>query len=157
MRSSIGALALTLLSACTAAEKPMDTAQLQDFATRYTAAWCSQDAASVAAFFAEDGSLTINAGTPAVGRAAITASAQAFMTAFPDMIVAMDSLGPVGDLIRYHWTLTGTNTGPAGTGNPVRISGFEEWRFGPDGLVAESQGHFDSADYDRQLRGGQTP
>lgn len=151
------ALLLTLLAACSAAEKPMDPAQLQDFATRYTAAWCSQDAASVAAFFAEDGSLTINAGTPAVGRAGITASAQSFMTAFPDLVVAMDSLVPAGDLVRYHWTLTGTNTGPEGTGHPVRISGFEEWRFGPDGLVAESQGHFDAAEYDRQLRGGATP
>jgi uncharacterized protein (TIGR02246 family) len=49
----------------------MDRDQLLDFATRYTAAWCSQDAASVAAFFAEDGSLQINDGEPSVGRAAI--------------------------------------------------------------------------------------
>jgi len=33
--------------------------KLRDFATRYTAAWCSQDAASVAAFFSPSGSLTI--------------------------------------------------------------------------------------------------
>jgi hypothetical protein len=33
----------------------------------------------------------------------------------------------------------------------VKISGYEEWRFGPDGLVAESKGHFDEADYKRQL------
>jgi hypothetical protein len=25
------------------------------------------------------------------------------------------------------------------------------WRFGPDGLIAESIGHFDTADYQRQL------
>ena len=31
----------------------------REFATRYTAAWCSQDAASVAAFFAPGGSLNI--------------------------------------------------------------------------------------------------
>ena len=35
-----------------------------DFAQRYTAAWCSQDPASVAALYAPDGSLTINGGTP---------------------------------------------------------------------------------------------
>lgn len=150
-------LAMTLMAACAAAENPVDPARLQDFATRYTAAWCSQDAASVAAFFAESGSLTINAGTPSVGRAAITASAQSFMTAFPDLIVTMDSLVRVGDRVHYHWTLTGTHTGPGGTGNPVRISGFEAWRFGPDGLVAESQGQFDAAEYERQLRGGGTP
>jgi hypothetical protein len=33
---------------------------VQDFARRYTAAWCSQNAASVAAFFSPDGSLIIN-------------------------------------------------------------------------------------------------
>ena len=42
----------------------MDTAQLREFATRYTAAWCSQDAASGAAFFAEGVSLKINDGGP---------------------------------------------------------------------------------------------
>ena len=135
----------------------MDDSSLHDFATRYTAAWCSQDAASVAAFFAETGSLTINAGAPAVGRAAITASAQGFMTAFPDLIVVMDSLKVDGPRATYYWTLTGTNTGPGGTGRPVRISGYEEWSIGPDGLIAESLGHFDAADYARQLAGGTAP
>ncbi|HEX9166101.1 MAG TPA: nuclear transport factor 2 family protein, partial [Gemmatimonadales bacterium] len=138
-------LLLALLSACAAEKQPMDTATLHDFATRYTAAWCSQNAASVAGFFAERGSLTINEGTPAVGRAAITTSAQGFMTAFPDLVVVMDSLVTDGGRTRYHWTLTGTNTGPGGTGHRVRVSGYEEWRFGPDGLIAESLGHFDAA------------
>jgi hypothetical protein len=39
-----------------------------------------------------------------------------------------------------------TNTGPGGTGKTVRISGREEWRIDPDGLIAESKGHFDEAD-----------
>ncbi len=127
---------------------------LQEFAVRYTAAWCSQQAASVAAHFAEQGSLTINAGAPAVGREAITASAQAFMTAFPDMIVAMDSLVATGAHPVYHWTLTGTNTGPGGTGQAVRIHGYEEWTMGPDGLIAASLGHYDEAEYARQLQAG---
>jgi len=147
-------LLVTLLSACAPEKQPMDTDTLHDFAARYTAAWCSQNAASVAEFFAEDGSLTINEGTPAVGRAAITASAQGFMTAFPDLVVVMDSLVEDGSRTRYHWTLTGTNTGPGGTGRTVRVSGYEEWRIGPDGLIAESLGHFDAAEYDRQLKGG---
>jgi len=86
-----------------------------------------------------------------VGRAAITAAAQGFMTAFPDMVVAMDRVSLDGDRAVYHWTLTGTNTGPAGTGRSVCISGYEEWIFGADGLIADSQGHFDSDDYHRQL------
>jgi predicted ester cyclase len=129
----------------------MDSAELKSFGTRYTAAWCSQAAASVAAFFSESGSLQINGGAASVGRTAITAAAQGFMTAFPDMIVTMDGVDLQGDRAVYRWTLTGTNTGPGGSGKAVRISGYEEWRFGADGLIAESKGHFDEADYKRQL------
>jgi uncharacterized protein (TIGR02246 family) len=132
----------------------MDPTELTAFATGYTAAWCSQNAASVASFFAEHGSLTINQGSPCVGRAAITAAAQGFMTAFPDMVVTMNRLGVDLGRITYHWTLTGTNAGPGGTGKAVRISGSEEWRIGADGLIAESKGHFDEAEYQRQLKTG---
>jgi hypothetical protein len=76
------------------------------------------------------------------------------MTAFPDLVIKMDSVKKSGTDITYHWTLTGTNTGPGGTAKSVRISGFEQWRFGPDGLIAESKGHFDAADYQRQLNAG---
>jgi steroid delta-isomerase-like uncharacterized protein len=131
----------------------MQPAQLNDFATRYTAAWCSHDAARVASFFSEAGSLTINAGSPATGRTAIAAAAQSFMSAFPDMVVTMDRLAVDGAQIAYHWTLSGTNTGPAGSGRAVRISGYEQWRFAGDGLIAHSDGHFDAADYQRQLAG----
>lgn len=51
-------------------------------------------------------------------------------------------------------TLTGTNTGPGGTGKAVRISGYEEWTFGTEGLIAESKGHFDETEYNRQLKVG---
>jgi predicted ester cyclase len=73
------------------------------------------------------------------------------MTAFPDMRVLMDELVFQGEEVRYHWTLVGTNNGPGGTGRAVRISGFEVWQMGLDGLIAKSQGHFDSIDYRRQL------
>ena len=131
----------------------LEPARLRDFAARYTAAWCSQDAASVSAFFAPNGSLRVNDTAPAVGRHAITEVAQGFMTAFPDMKVLMDDLAIEGDTAVYRWTLVGTNTGPGGTGRSVRISGFEEWRMGPDGLIAESLGHFDMREYQRQLEG----
>ena len=128
--------------------------RLREFAERYTAAWCSQDARSVAHFFSPEGSLTINGGTPAVGREAITLAAQNFMTAFPDLVVMMDDLLNNGNKVIYKWTLLGTNGGPGGTGNRVRISGFEEWQLGSDGLVAESQGHFDAAEYQSQVDHG---
>jgi hypothetical protein len=51
-------------------------------------------------------------------------------------------------------TLIGTNTGPGGTGRLIRISGFETWRFGSDGLIASSQGRFDVPEYRRQLQEG---
>jgi SnoaL-like domain len=112
---------------------------LENFAARYAKAWCSQNPESVAAFFAEKGSLKVNNQAPAVGRVAIAAiakEAQAFMTTFPDMIVTFDKLEPQGDRTAFHWTLTGTNTGPAGTGKHVRISGYELWQIGDDGLIA---------------------
>ncbi|HEX3455152.1 MAG TPA: nuclear transport factor 2 family protein [Gaiellaceae bacterium] len=123
---------------------------LDEFARSYTEAWCSQDPARVAEHYAPDGSLTINGGAPSVGREAITEAARSFMTAFPDMQVLMDELR--GN--EYHWTLVGTNTGPGGTGNRVRISGYEEWTIGDDGLIAASLGHFDEAEYARQLEHG---
>ena len=128
------------------------TAQLRRLAKRYADAWCSHNPESVAAFFAENGSLTVNDAPPAVGRVAIAEIARGFMRDFPDMIVTFDKLELRGDLTAFHWTLSGTNTGPGGTGNRVRISGYELWRIGNNGLIAESQGLFDAAEYERQLR-----
>ena len=130
------------------------TDPIHGFASRYAAAWCSQNPADVAAFHAVDGSLSINGGPSARGRAAIEAEARAFMTAFPDIRVSFDRLVAASDRIQFHWTLTGTYSGPGGTGKRVRISGYEEWRIAADGLIAESRGHFDAAEYQRQLQHG---
>ncbi len=128
-------------------------AGLTDFATRYAAAWSSQNPDRLASFYAEDGSLAVNAGAPSVGRAAIRATAQGFMTAFPDMRVTMDSMVGQGDHAVFYWTWTGTNTGPGGTGRAVRLSGYEEWTLGPARLIAESKGHYDEEEYRRQVSG----
>jgi nuclear transport factor 2 (NTF2) superfamily protein len=128
-------------------------AGLRDFATRYTAAWCSQDAARVAAHFSSNGSLSVNESTPATGRNAIQGVAQSFMNAFPDLQVILDRLEIKSDYAEYHWTLVGTNAGPAGSGKHVRISGMERWKFVNDGLIASSEGVFDATDYERQLAG----
>ena len=90
----------------------MKESDLHDFATRYTEAWCSGDPARVAVHYSPDGSLTINGGTPSVGRAAITDAARSFMEALPDLEVLFDDLR--GN--EYHWTLVGTNTGPVERG-----------------------------------------
>jgi len=127
------------------------------FAERYAVAWCSGEPVLVAAFFADEGSLSINGGEPAVGREAIAAVARDFMEAFPDLVVSFDGLEERDDRLLFHWTLTGTHTGPGGTGNAVRISGHESWRLDAEGLIAESLGHYDEAEYRRQLEQGQAP
>jgi len=102
----------------------------------------------------KNGSLSVNDGPAAVGRAAIAEIAQGFMRDFPDMIVTFDKLEPKSNATAFDWTLTGTNAGPGGTGKRVRISGYELWKFNSAGLIAGSKGHFDSTEYERQLKHG---
>ncbi len=152
LRQTAGTWRMALLHS-TRIQTPIGVRDIKSFAVRYTAAWCSQDPTSVAAFHADNSSLRINNGEPSVGRAAITEAARAFMKDFPDLVIEMDSFEQTGDGYIYRWTLTGTNTGPGGKGNKVRISGYEEWAVGADGLISRSLGHFDGADYQRQLDG----
>jgi hypothetical protein len=128
----------------------LDRDRVLDFARSYTEAWCSHDPARVASHFAPGGTITINGGEPEE----ITDVARSFITAFPDIQVYMDDLILRDEAIEYHWTFTGTNDGPGGTGKWVRISGFEEWTLGDDGLVVRSRGIYDQDEYDRQLEHG---
>jgi predicted ester cyclase len=93
------------------------------------------------------GTIAINGGEPAP----IEGVAESFVAAFPDIEVMMDDLVVIDDIVEYHWTFTGTS---AETGKSVRIPGFEEWTIGADGRIAESRGHYDQSEYDRQLREG---
>jgi len=124
---------------------------LQGLGRRYTEAWNSGNPAHVAAFHAPDSSLTVNDAEPAVGREAITDVARGFMTDFPDMELLMDGIEGDPNAAVYRWTFVGTNTGPGGTGQPVRFSGYEEWMLDADGLITRALGHFDADDYQRQL------
>ncbi len=130
------------------------TERLHEFAVRYTAAWSSGVPQRVANCYAEDGWLKVNSAMPAVGRSAISEVARGFMSAFPDLELTMDGVGVAGALAIYRWTFAGTNTGPGGSGNRVRFSGYEEWKIGEHGLIAESLGHFDEAEYQWQLKNG---
>jgi hypothetical protein len=131
----------------------MNMDELNSFGKKYAQAWSGQNPDRVAEFFAEKGALTVNDGESAIGREAITKVAKGFMDAFPDMVVLMDSLITRSGKIQFHWTLIGTNSGTGGTGNKVKISGFEQWIINEDGLVQESAGSFDSEEYNRQLNG----
>jgi hypothetical protein len=68
--------------------------------------------------------------------------------------VAMDDVSGDSDGTKFHWPLTGTNTGPAAPENGFELAATKLWRIDNDGLIAESKGHFDSAEYERQLKQG---
>lgn len=106
----------------------MSQSELTDFAIRYAAAWSSQNPEELASFYAEDGSLTVNNGSPAVGRPAIAATARQFMDAFPDMVVKMDSVSREGSQAVFHWTWTGTNTGPGAPVGPFESAATRNGR-----------------------------
>lgn len=127
----------------------MNLAEKTQFAEGYAEAWCSQDPGKVAAFYARDGLISVNGAPPLP----IAEVARGFMRDFPDMIVTLDKLELRDGQTVFHWTFIGTNSGPGGTGNKVRISGYELWQFNQEGLIQESKGHFDAADYDRQIKG----
>jgi SnoaL-like domain len=124
----------------------MNDSELKKFATRYAQAWCSHHPEAVVAFYAENALISVNDGTPMP----IGEVARSFVRDFPDMVVTFDKLVERPNRVEFHWTLTGRY---AANGNRVRISGYELWRIDNDGLIAESKGHFDAADYTRQLEG----
>jgi nuclear transport factor 2 (NTF2) superfamily protein len=127
-----------------------DEAHVREFARSYADAWCSHDPARVAAHYVPGGTIAINGGEATE----ITEVARSFIAAFPDIEVFMDDLVFREETVEFHWTFTGTNEGPGGTGRWVRIHGFEEWTLGDDGRVVASRGNYDQDEYDRQLEHG---
>lgn len=126
----------------------MDHAAATALAEAYTAAWNSGAAGAVAGFYAEDGGIVINNGTPWQGRAGVAAMAAGFFAGVPDLHLVCDGVRAAGDHVVYLWTFTGHH---AGTQNPLRITGWEEWDVDAAGKVAASRGWFDAADYARQV------
>ncbi len=129
----------------------LDLQGAEALAAGYTAAWNSGQAAAVAAFYAEDGTIVINRGTPWVGRAGITAMAQGFCADVPDLMLVCDGLRLLGDHMVYLWTFTGHH---AGSGASLRIVGCEERDLDGAGGVAASRGWYDADDYARRVAGG---
>jgi steroid delta-isomerase-like uncharacterized protein len=147
-------MATVMLLGCSRHHMSARQVELNDFAARYAAAWSSRYPASVAAIYSDRGSLKVNDEMPSVGRPAIAATARRFMTAFPDMVVRLERVEEEKGLVVFHWILTGTNSGPGGTDQVVRIRGYEEWMIDGSGQIEESTGHYDEAEYQRQLRTG---
>lgn len=132
----------------------LDPAAIRKMAEGYTAAWCSRSGEAVASFYAEDATSIINAGPPTVGRPAIAEAMGAFFTDFPDLVLHMDDLRCGGNQAIFLWTLEGANSGPGGTGNLVRIEGWQNWRLSHDLLIVAADGGYDAAEYERQIREG---
>ena len=147
-RSDVGGL-LSQLGVYALDEPNSD--QLNDMAQRYTAAWCAKDPAAVAAFFAEEGAMSINGGSAAVGREAIEDVVRGFIESFPDIEVIMDDVFVAPENTIYSWRLKGTHSE---TGKRVHISGFEVWRIDGDGMIGNSNGYYDTAVYDDQVENG---
>jgi hypothetical protein len=129
--------------------------KVNEFAIKYAAAWSSQNPEMLASFYSENGLLQVNDAEPSVGRDAITETARSFMSAFPDMVVKLDELRWVNDQVQFHWHWTGTNTGPGGNGNSVNLRGYEQWTMDANGLIIQSMGHYDEAEYQRQMNASQ--
>ncbi len=128
-----------------------DYDKMVEFGQKYTEAWNSNMPEKMASFYAEDGTLTVNDGTPAQGRQQLAETAKSYMDAFPDLELTMDSLTKENGTYRYYWTFKGTNSGPNGTGNKVDFSGFEEWTMNNQGLIQKSIGTYDAEEYEKQL------
>ena len=120
-----------------------------ELAAAYTAAWNTGRPEAVAAFFAAEGAITINDGTPWEGRDRVAQMAAGFYADIPDLNLVCDGLRTSGDHLVYLWTFTGTH---AGTSKAVKVLGWEEWDVDAEGLIRLSRGWFDSEDYARQTQ-----
>ena len=128
-----------------------DIEALRAVADDYTRAWNSGSSDAVAEFYAEDGGIVINRGEPWQGRAGVAAMAAGFFADVPDLHLVCDAMHLAGDHAVYQWTFTGTHSA---TGNPLRVSGWEEWDLDDRLKVKASRGWFDAADYARQTQPG---
>ena len=121
---------------------PIDHDRMQQIADAYTAAWNSGSPDAVAAFHVPDGGIVINRGRPWEGRAGVAAMAAGFYADVPGLHLTCDGLRVADDHVVYLWTYTGTD---ARSGQPVRVSGWEEWDVDADLKVISSRGWYPTA------------
>lgn len=129
---------------------PLAPETVTEIAHSYTAAWNSGDAHAVASFYAEDGEIIINKGDPWSGRSRVADMAAGFYADVPDLKLTCDDVRVSGSHVIFVWTFTGHD---AGTNNPLKIRGWEEWDLDEAGKVTASRGWFDGDDYAAQVAG----
>ena len=125
----------------------IDPDQAQAIAAAYTAAWNTGRPDAVAQFFSEEVVFIINNGEPWNGKAGVADMAAGFLADIPDLALVCDGVRVSGDHVAYLWTFSGTH---AGTNNPVKIVGWEEWDLDASGRIKMSRGWFDPDSYARQ-------
>jgi uncharacterized protein (TIGR02246 family) len=125
----------------------IDPVRMKAIADAYTAAWNSGSPETVASFFAGNGQIVINRGTPWEGRSGVAEMAAGFFADVPDLNLTCDGVRCAGDHVVYLWTFIGTH---ATTKNPLRVVGWEEWEMDADYKVRSSRGWYDADDYARQ-------
>jgi uncharacterized protein (TIGR02246 family) len=131
-------------------ETKMNTMKIAKIAADYTAAWNTKSADAVAAFYAEDGEIAINFGEPWSGRDRVRDMAAGFYADVPDLTLTCDDVRVSGKHAVFMWTFTGH---AAGSGNPLKIRGWEEWDLNDDLKVQSSRGWFDAEVYSQQAAG----
>lgn len=124
---------------------------IREVASRYAYAWTSGSPAAVAAFFAPEGRIAMNRGVFIVGRVAIEAVVTGFLMELPDLVMRLDGVRSSGEDALFLWTIEGTHSG---TGNRVKVGGWEHWLVTPELEIAQSTGFYDADDYARQVGGG---
>ena len=130
---------------------PFSQSQLDALAQRYTDAWNSKVPENVARFHTAESRIVINRGEPSEGFDGLTAMAAGFHADVPDLNLTCDGIRGAGTHVIYMWTFTGHH---AETGNPLNVSGWEEWELNDEMKVTSSLGWFDGEAYDQQVAGG---
>jgi uncharacterized protein (TIGR02246 family) len=129
----------------------VDPDRVREMAAAYTEAWNTGSPEAVASYYAPEGQIVINRGEPWIGSERVAEMAAGFYADVPDLKLVCDEVRCAGDHVAYFWTFTGTH---AGTNNPLRVVGWEEWDLDADLRVVASRGWYDAADYERQTTSG---
>ena len=127
-----------------------DQKSLENLATKYTEAWNSAIPENVAACHLSSSRITINQGEPSVGYKELTAMAAGFHSDVPDLLLRNDGIRAAGNHVVFLWTFTGHHSQ---SGNPLNVSGWEEWEIDDLMNITSSLGWFDVDNYERQVEG----
>lgn len=127
-----------------------DQTDLNKLAEHYTEAWNSKDPERVSNCHVATSRIIINRGEPSTGHAGLTEMAAGFHADVPDLVLQNDGIRAAGQHAVFLWTFTGHH---AETGNPLNVSGWEEWELDEDMKITSSFGWFDAENYDRQVAG----